>query len=145
MKKIEPTSAHPLAILLVDDEAIVRKTIGDYLTELGHRVQQVSDGASALQWLEKQDYDIALVDMRMPGMDGLALLQKVREIYPELSVVIITAHGNMEMAIQALRLGAADFLTKPIKLLELDAVLEKSMQLLKLRQEGRHLRETIRG
>lgn len=145
MAKKELKSAHPLYILLADDEAIVRKTIGDYLTELGHRVQPVSDGSSALQWIEKQDYDIALVDIRMPGLDGLSLLQRIRESRPELSVVIITAHGNMEMAIQALRLGAADFLTKPIRLLELDAVLEKSVQLLKLRQERRHLRETIRG
>ncbi len=138
-------STKPLSILLADDEAIVRKTIGDYLTEMGHLVKQVNDGASALQWIEKQDYDLALIDIRMPGLDGLSVLQRVREIRPELSVVIITAHGNMEIAIQTLRLGAADFLTKPIKLLELDAVLEKSIQIRNLRQERRHLRETIHG
>jgi DNA-binding NtrC family response regulator len=78
-------------------------------------------------------------------MDGISLLAKAGEICPEMSVVIITGHGNMEMAIQALRLGAADFLTKPIKFLDLDAVLEKSVRLRTLRQDKRRLRETIRG
>jgi len=81
----------------------------------------------------------------MPKMDGLSLLSKIGEIRPELSSVIITAHGNIEMVVQALRLGAADFLMKPIKFLELDAVVEKSKRIRQLRQGHRHLRETIRG
>ncbi len=138
-------STKPLSILLADDEPIVRKTIGDYLMQSGHQVKEVNDGTSALNCIESQDYDLALIDIRMPGMDGISLLKRAREIRPELSVVLITAHANIEIAIQALRLGAADFLTKPIKLLELDAVLEKSIQIRKLRQDRRHLRETIRG
>jgi two-component system response regulator AtoC len=134
-----------LSILLADDEPIVRKTIGDYLIESGHQVKKVNDGTSALKYIEDQDYDLALLDIRMPGIDGLTLLKRVREIRPELSVVLITAHGNMETAIQALRYGATDFLNKPVKLLELEAVLEKSIQVRKLRQERRHLRETIQG
>ena len=134
-----------LRILLVDDEEIVFQTVGDYLKDSGHQVDEARDGVSAVELIETHDYDLALVDVRMPGMDGLSLLEKTQEIRPELSVVIITGHGNMEMVVQALRLGAADFLTKPIKLLELDAVLEKSVQLRTLRQDRRRLRETIRG
>jgi DNA-binding NtrC family response regulator len=134
-----------LDIILADDEEIVHQTIAGYLHDLGHQVDGVRDGLAALKLIEERDYDLALVDIRMPGMDGLSLLAKVQEIRPEMSVVIVTGHGNMDLAIQALRSGAADFLTKPIKLLELDAVLEKSVRIYALRRDRRHLRETIRG
>jgi len=136
---------HKLNIILADDEEIVLRTIGDYLRESGHNVEEARDGLVALKLIEAHDFDLALLDVRMPKMDGISLLAKGCAIHPEMSIVIITGHGNMEMAIQALRLGAADFLTKPIKLLELDAVLEKSVRIRELRQDRRHLRETIRG
>ncbi|MGA1790503.1 MAG: sigma-54-dependent transcriptional regulator [bacterium] len=134
-----------LRILLVDDEEIVHQTLSPYLMDSGHEVDNARDGNKALKLIEAKDYDLALIDVRMPGMDGLFILSRISEMRPELSSVIITGHGNMEMVIQALRLGAADFLTKPIKLLELDAVLEKSTRIRCLRQGQRHLRETIRG
>ena len=135
----------PLHILLVDDEDIVHQTIGDYLRDLGHEIGHAREGNTAQQKAAETEYDLALVDVRMPGIDGLSLLKNFQETYPEMSVVIVTGHGNLEMAVQALRLGAADFLTKPVKLLELDAVLEKSSRIRSLRQGQRRLRETIRG
>jgi two-component system, NtrC family, response regulator AtoC len=134
-----------LKILLVDDEEIVHLTITPYLRDLGNMVDVAYESAGALKLLEQNDYDLALFDVQMPGIDGLALLGKLQELRPELSAVIISGHGSMEMAIQALRLGAADFLAKPIKLLELDAVLEKAARLRELRQGQRRLRDTIRG
>ncbi|MEW5803343.1 MAG: sigma-54 dependent transcriptional regulator [bacterium] len=134
-----------LRILLVDDEEIVHQTLCPYLQNCGHHVEDAWDGNTALKLIESSDYDLAIIDIRMPGMDGLSVLSAMGEIRPELSAVIITGHGNMEMVIQALRLGAADFLPKPVKLLELDAVLEKSMRIRSLRQGQRRLRETIRG
>ena len=134
-----------LNIILADDEEIVHQTIAGYLTESGHNVNGVYDGNAALKSIEADDYDLALVDIKMPGMEGLSVLAKAQEIRPEMPVVIITGHGSMDVAIQALRLGAADFLTKPIKLLELDAVLEKSARILALRRDSRHLRDTIRS
>jgi len=134
-----------LNIILADDEEIVHQTIAGYLRDLGHSVDGVYDGLAALESIKERDYDLALVDIRMPGMDGLSLLAEVQGICPEMSVVIITGHGNMDIAIQALRLGATDFLTKPIKLLELDAVLVTSARIHTLRRDRRHLRETIRG
>ena len=138
-------SESSLHILLVDDEEIVHQTIGPYLRDCGHHVDNAWEGNTALELIGAKDYDLALIDIRMPGMDGLSVLSAIGEIRPELSAVIITGHGNMETVIQALRLGAADFLTKPIKLLELDAVLEKAMRIRNLRQGQRRLRETIRG
>lgn len=134
-----------LNIILVDDEEIVHKTIASYLRDLGHRVDNARNGTAALKLIESNDYDIALIDVLMPGIDGLSLLPAIEKIRPELSSVIITGHGNMDMVIQALRLGAADFLSKPIKLLELDAVLEKSLRIRYLRRQQRHLTQTIVG
>ena len=132
-----------LKILLADDEQIVHQTVSDYLRDAGHHVDDVFDGASAVQKIEESDYDLVLLDVRMPGMDGLAVLNQAQEIRPDTSVVIITGHGNMEMVIQALRLGATDFLAKPIEVLELDAVLEKAGQVRKLKKQGSKLRRTI--
>ncbi|MBN2374369.1 sigma-54-dependent Fis family transcriptional regulator [bacterium] len=134
-----------LRILLVDDEEIVHKTLAPYLRDLGHCVDNASEGSAALELIKANEYDIALVDIRMPGIDGISLLPKIEEIRKELSTVIITAHGSMDIVIQALRMGAADFLTKPVKLVELDAVLEKAVRIRSLRQTERRLRETISG
>ena len=139
------TTESALHILLVDDEEIVHETIGDYLRESGHEVEDVFDGRVALEHIKAREYDLALVDVLMAGMDGLKLLAKAQEYCPDLSVVIITGHGDMDMAIRALRLGAADFLPKPLKLFDLDAALAKALRLRDLRRDRRHLQETIRG
>ena len=97
-----------LRILLADDEEIVHETIADYLTHLGYRVDGVQDGRGALQALEKEEYDIALVDVRMPGLNGLEVLEQVRELAPDLSVVIITGIPD-EGALAAYRVLAKDF------------------------------------
>ncbi|OGP57275.1 MAG: hypothetical protein A2V67_01110 [Deltaproteobacteria bacterium RBG_13_61_14] len=133
-----------LRVLLVDDEDIVHQTLAGYLRDSGHQVDDAYEAESALTLLEQNDYDLALLDVQMPGMDGLSLLGKVVMLQPELSAVIISGHATMDITIQALRLGAADFLTKPVKLLELDAVLEKAVRIRELRQLQRHLRDTIR-
>ena len=112
-------------ILLVDDEEIVRQTLGDYLSECGYRVDQASDGKEALAAIEKNVYDLALVDVRMPGLDGLAFLRQVEEWQAGVPVIVITGHGNVEMESEVQRCGAAGFMLKPVKLFELDAMLEK--------------------
>jgi DNA-binding NtrC family response regulator len=134
-----------LEIIIVDDEEIVHTTIGDYLRDVGHHVEGARNGIDALEKIMTHEYDLALADIRMPRMDGLKLLEEIQKIRPELSVILITAHGTMETVVQALRLGAVDFLTKPVKFLELDAVIEKALRVRELRQEQRHLQETIRG
>ncbi len=136
---------HTLNILLVDDEEIVHTTIGDYLRDVGHRVENALNGSDALEKLTVREYDLAFVDIRMPRMDGLTLLREIHSRCPEVAVILITAYGTMENVLQALRLGAADFLTKPIKFLELDAVIEKSLRIQELRKGQRHLQEIIRG
>jgi DNA-binding NtrC family response regulator len=135
----------PLRLLLVDDEPIVHQTLGDYLRSAGHEVDDAQDGPAALQFLETTDYDLALFDVRMPGMDGLSLLASAGRLRPDMPAVIITGHADLEIAVQALRLGAADFLAKPVKLLELDGVLEKCARLRGLQRDKRRLGAAIRG
>ncbi|MCF8108584.1 MAG: sigma-54 dependent transcriptional regulator [Desulfohalobiaceae bacterium] len=137
------SDAAGLRIVLADDEEVVRRIIGDYLLDNGHQVQNVSNGQETIGCLAKEPFDLALIDLKMPKMDGLSLLKKIQANLPLLPVVIMTGHGSMEVAIEALRNGAADFLVKPIKLFELDAVLEKALQLGRLRQNNLTLRQTL--
>lgn len=139
------TSQDQLHILLVDDEEIIHRTIGDYLRDLGHDVVGADNGPSALDRIEAQAFDIAFIDLRLPEIDGMSLLAKAGSIRPTMPVVVITGHGTMETVIEALRLGAADFLAKPAKLADVDAVLAKCRNIRSLRREELRLRETIRG
>ncbi len=119
----------PLRILMVDDEEIIYQTISSYLLDLGHQVDRAYNASKALEAVKKKEYDLAMVDIRMPGMDGISLMSKIMEIRPEMLVVIITGYGNFDMAIKSIKLGAIDFLTKPVRLIEIDAVLEKASRL----------------
>jgi PAS domain S-box-containing protein len=133
-----------LNILLAHDEEIVHKTIAGYLRDSGHHVDKVYDAHAALRAIQKRDYDMALVDIRISGMDDLFLFTRLREIRPEMPVIIITENCNMDMMVRALRLGATDFLTKPVKLLELDAVLEKSNWLRTLFAQHKHTEDALK-
>lgn len=112
-------------ILIVDDEEIVHDTLGEYLRECGHHVDNCHDGSVALARLQERPYDIALLDVRMPGLSGAELLEAIQSLYPGMPVVMITGHGNIDMAEQMLRLGAISFLIKPVRLLELDDIVSQ--------------------
>ena len=116
-----------LRILLVDDEPIVHKTLGVHLEALGHSVAHVHDGRSALERVDAESWDLVLTDVRLPDIDGVTILGRIREQHRRLPVVLITGHGSMELAIEALRRGAMDFLVKPVKLLELEASVRKAL------------------
>ena len=100
-------------ILVVDDEKAARKSLADILRLEGYDVSSAEDGPNALEMLEDQDFDLMLLDIRMPGMDGIEVMQKAIEISPDMQIIMLTAHGSMESAIDALRYGAHDYLIKP--------------------------------
>lgn len=114
-----------LRILFADDETHLRELMQMELPRLGHDVTVVPDGLAALKALEKGSFDVALMDMRMPGLTGIEVLGKVRAICPETAVIILTGHATVDTAVQALRLGAFDYLTKPCKWAELEAILDR--------------------
>lgn len=134
-----------LHILIVDDEGVILRTLNNYLTHMGYDVTLCKNGEEALKAISETTFDVALFDLAMPQMDGLTLYKKTLEIDKDLPVIIITGHGTLENAIQALRLGIADFITKPIKMLELDATLTKVKRLDKLKKNNEKLHHTIGG
>jgi DNA-binding NtrC family response regulator len=122
------TKNRSLKILLADNEEIVHQIIADYLQDSGHKVDRTHSRAAVLKAVKEHEYDLALLDIHLLDTSKLSLLAEMCETRSEMSVIIITGRGDMDVAIQAIRHGALDFLTKPIRLLELDAVLEKSIR-----------------
>ena len=114
-----------LRILFADDEAHLRDLMQMELPRLGHEVTVCPDGTAALRALERGLYDAALLDLRMPGMTGIEVLGQIRQLSPETQVIILTGHASVDTAVQALRLGAFDYLTKPCKWAELEVILAR--------------------
>src|SRR5271166_5281349 len=95
------------------------------LPRLGHEVTVCADGRAALKALEKSTFDAAILDLRMPGMTGIEVLEHLKRVSPDVEAVVMTGHASMETAIEAVRLGAFDYITKPCKLAEIEAILSK--------------------
>ena len=131
-------------ILIADDEDGLRWVLEKGFRGAGYQVTAVKDGRAALTEVESQPFDVLLLDVRMPGIDGLALLKQLRERRPEAQVVIMTAHGTMETAVQAMQDGAYDYLTKPFDLDEALLVAERALTARRLAQEVTSLRSGLR-
>ncbi len=127
-------------IMIVDDEMIVRESFYHWFTKSGHQVQTAASGFEALEKLNETAFDLLFVDIKMPGMDGLELLEKVKADYPETMVIIITAYGSIESAVKAMRIGASDYLLKPFKPEQLSLALEKIAQQKRLTAEYDYLK-----
>ncbi len=100
-------------ILLVDDEKSIRKTLREILEYEKYKVDEAEDGPSALEKIQNNQYDVVLLDIKMPKMDGLEVLEKAREVSPDTSYIMISGHGNIETAVEATKKGAFDFISKP--------------------------------
>ena len=120
-------------ILVAEDEALARQSLVALLQEEGYHVYPAADGTAAVQLLDEVDVDVVLTDLRMPGADGLAILRKVRDVCPQTLVMLMTAYASVETVVAALRLGAQDYLLKPILL---DDVLHKVRRLLDHKQQA---------
>ncbi len=134
----------PIHVLVVDDQAVIRDFCAEIAGGLGFRVTGSVDGATALEIVEHDHVDIVLTDLKMPGMSGLDLLERVREVSPMTEVVLMTAFGTVPSAVLAMKLGAYDYLTKPFGTQELTLILERLVSKLDLENENRVLREQLR-
>ena len=103
------------AVLVVEDDALMRSFLVEVLAAEGHRVESAADGADGLARLGQDAWDLVITDLKMPGLDGLALLREGRRIRPEARWIVITAHGSVESAVEAMKAGATDYLLKPFK------------------------------
>ncbi|MDF7798458.1 sigma-54 dependent transcriptional regulator [Pontiellaceae bacterium B1224] len=126
-------------VLIVDDEKSARDGLVRALRR-EYNVFAAENGAAALEILDTQSIDVLLSDVRMPGMDGIALMQRALGKHPELTVIILTAYGDVELAVQAMKFGATDFMTKPINLDKLELVLERLLKAKKIQLENEQLK-----
>jgi two-component system response regulator PilR (NtrC family) len=115
-----------ISILIVDDEAIMRNLLQKILAREGYQLDTVADGASALEYLEKNTVDIVISDLKMPRMDGFELLKQIKNKYPSVGVIIMTAYGDTFTVKDALLLGADEYITKPFKSYEISLVVERA-------------------
>ncbi len=130
-------------VLIADDEEAARRSLGQILSEDGYEVFLASDGEEALRLVAEQSPDILLSDLRMPRLDGHELLTRVRQGYPDVALVIMTAHGTIRSAVKAVQEGAEDYLTKPIDVEDLERILERILKKRRLIAETRILRERL--
>src|SRR6266481_4037665 len=130
-------------ILVVDDDPYIQEALGDRLESLGYRVSRASDGQQALQLIDHQDPQMVFLDIEMPGMKGLDVLREIRKREKDFPVVMITAYGSIDLAVEAMKEGAYDFIPKPFKANHIALVVEKAMESQRLRREKEVLSEEV--
>ncbi len=130
-------------ILIVDDELVVRDSLSKWFTSEGYLAHPVAGGRQALECIQHQEFDIALIDIKMPGMDGMELQARFKEADPELMVIIMTGYASVETAVQALKRGAYDYITKPVDPDELSHLVANALEHQRARREVARLREDL--
>jgi DNA-binding response OmpR family regulator len=130
-------------IMVVDDEALVRQSLEDILRLEGYDTKSVPTGDVALDMLQDETFDLILLDLRMPGIDGIEVLEGVTKVSPDTKVILLTGHGSLESAIKALRQGAHDYLLKPVSSHELLSSVEGALKLRTEQQQKRLLLDQL--
>ena len=131
-------------VLVVDDEAVIRDSLRDWLSDVGHQVLTAENGYQALEIIEKEKPGIAIVDLVMPGMDGIELLKRAKQISPNTEVIIITAYGSIKQAVEALKAGAEDYVVKPFDVEELKIIVAQGLEKKKLKEENILLKRDLK-
>lgn len=130
-------------ILIVDDELSVRKSLGEWFREDGFQVEIAADGNEALRKMEVGPFDIMVIDLKMPGMDGISLQKRVREIDKDVAIIILTAYASVESAVEALKMGAFDYVTKPVDPDDLSHLVRNILRQKDLSEENVRLKEKV--
>jgi len=134
----------PAKVMIADDEKNIRELLRDALSPLVSHVVAIENGTKALELLEKEEFDVLLLDMNMPGLDGIEVLKRIKSQEIPTEVVILTAHATVMTAVEAMKLGAYDYLMKPFKIVELAPVIEKAYEKKKLRNENLLLKTQVK-
>lgn len=133
----------PPHLLIVDDEASLREMLEIMFSAEGYVVDVAPDGAQAIDQLQLQAYDLILTDMRMPGADGLQLLEQVKQLHPETLVILMTAYSTTAQAVEAMKLGAYDYIVKPFNNEDIRLTIKKAIEFSTLRRENKQLRTQL--
>lgn len=136
--------APPIDLLIVDDDDELRDEMVRFFSRCGHRVSDAHDGEQALEMVQLRSFDVVVLDMMMPGMSGLELLAKIKQAEHDCEVVMLSGQGTIETAVEAMKLGAREFITKPVSLKELDRVVRKASETKHLLQENEQLRAVLK-
>ncbi len=143
-KPLNLPESEPMArLLVVDDEANIRTGLRDLLSLKGYHVEEAGSGYKALALLESTSYDLMVLDMRMPGMDGVEVMRRTRKTHPNLPIIVLTAHASLESAIAAVKLGAADYLLKPFDVEDLITAVSHALQEHTERLRRQHLLDML--
>ena len=133
----------PYRILVVDDEETQREMLGGFLKKEGYSISLADSGEEALKICQDKFFEVALIDLKMPGMDGIELLSKLKEINPEIQVIVMTAYASIETAVVAMKKGAFNYVNKPVDLEELRINIKKALENQKILTENRYLKEQL--
>jgi two-component system response regulator AtoC len=130
-------------LLLIEDDKIMRVTLTDFLREKSHEVVACSFGADGITSFNKEEFSLVISDVMLPDMNGLAILKKIKEKDPNAAVIIITAYGTIKDAVEALKLGAFDYITKPFALEEFNLIINRALEVKELREENIRLKKNL--
>jgi DNA-binding NtrC family response regulator len=125
-------------VLIVDDEEAFANNIAKLIAKRGYDIKAVYNGQSALQALDEDDFDVIVLDLKMPGLDGLATLKIIKRKKPSVEVIILTGHGSMESGIDGIEMGAFDFIMKPVRFDELHDKIRQAYQRKLVHEENSH-------
>jgi len=115
-------------LIVIDDEPAVRKVVKKFLERLGHYVEEAATGEEALSKISNGNFDIVITDIKLPKMDGMAVLDKIKEIKSEIEVIVVTGYGSIESAVSFMKAGALDYISKPINTDHLEIIIEKALE-----------------
>ena len=130
-------------VLVIDDDESLRRVTEYRLQEDGYAVLTAADGQAGLDLFQSSPVSLVLTDVRMPKMEGIDLLSRLKAMQPDLPVIVMTAHGTIASAVEAMKLGAVDYLTKPFSREQLQTSIQKALQLAELKIENRQLRQMV--
>ncbi len=139
------TPSTPMQVLIVDDDEALRGVLARELTRSGYQVQQAPDAAGCLASVEQDEPDVALLDLMLPDASGIDVLRRLRAEHPAVEVIVLTAHGTIDNALAAMKLGAYDYLRKPCHLDELELTLERAGERRRLGEQNARLKEALNG
>jgi len=142
-KKILPSFC-AISVLIVDDDKELRETLREVLSDEAAEVEIASNGKEAIEELRKRSYDVVVTDIKMPEMDGIQLLDKIKKLSPQTYVIIITGYASLETAIEAIRKGAYDYITKPFHLEEIKIAIKRVSEKIKISKENKLLIENLK-
>jgi len=137
MRNKEEMTEEKTQVLIIDDDPGMRSTLSDILEEAGYEVCSYGKGIEALDWLKKNPFEVVIVDIKLPDMDGIKLLEEARLINPESAVIMMTGYASVETAVEAMKEGAYAYIVKPINMDELKAIIKKALREMRLSLENK--------